>query len=301
MNKSIKLMLVVLAFFMLMSCSANRDVLVGNTVDIDGFNRPSNIVKYQWSFDTKPPTSRLDPRDFIPSNYHPNVTFIPDVAGRYIIRLTMINNEGSVLHKNFVYTAEGQLDYLASIDAKNNMSKPVIEPEAEKKTVAPLAPKVIEVPVVTEKVVLKTTTVTKTPNEWQVAPIPGQKPDEVKQEPAYSTKTHSTTKVISEDKKTLTPKEVETTPETPATKVIDNSNAKYTLQVSSSTVEAYAIEFRDKLIADGYDAFIQKAEIEGLMRYRIRVGHFATYDEAKIYRQKMLDYTEYEPWVDKLK
>ncbi|MCF7832268.1 MAG: SPOR domain-containing protein [Candidatus Marinimicrobia bacterium] len=294
MNKSIKLMLVVFAFFMIIGCTSNQGVLVGDTVDIANYKRPSNIVKYQWSFDTKPPTSRLDPRDFIPSNYHPNVTFIPDVPGRYIVRLTMINNEGSVLHKSFVYMADPQPDYLANIDKEKPVNKttPV-------STTTPLPPKVIEIPVVTEKVILTKTTVTKTPNEWQSAPKPGQNPEEIEQEPAYSTK--SVTKVTEEKKEPVVMKAQEVV--APTTQYVTNlkENAKYTLQVSSSTVEAYAVELKDKLIARGYDAFIQKAEIEGKLRYRIRVGHFVNYEDAKNYRQEMLDNTEFEPWVDKIK
>ncbi len=290
MNKSIKLMLLVLAFFMIIGCSGNQGVLVGDTVDIENYKRPSNIVKYQWSFDTKPPTSRLDPRDFIPSNYHPNVTFIPDVPGRYIVRLTMINNEGSVLHKNFIYTADRQPDYLANIEKDEPVKKVATTPKP---------PKVVEIPVVTEKVILKKTTITKTPNEWIEAPKPGQDPEEVKQEPAFSTK--SVTEVIEEKKKPVVMKSQEVTNTPSVTVTTVNSDAKYTLQVSSSTVEAYAIEFKDKLLAQGYDSFIQKAEVDGIMRYRIRVGHFATYDEAKAYRSKMLNETDFEPWVDKIK
>lgn len=293
MNKSIKLMLAVLAFFMIIGCSGNQGVLIGDTVDIENYNRPANIVKYQWSFDTKPPTSRLDPRDFIPSNYHPNVTFIPDVPGRYIVRLTMINNEGSVLHKNFLYTADRQPDYLANIE-KDEPVKTV-----KKVKTTPQAPKIIEIPVVTEKTILTKTTVTKTPNEWQAAPKPGQNPEEIEQEPAYSTK--SVTEVIEEKKEPLVmeTKEVVSSPTVSITSV--NIDAKYTLQVSSSTVEAFAVELKDKLIAQGYDSFIQKAEVEGIMRYRIRVGHFTTYNEAKAYRLKMLNETDFEPWIDKIK
>ena len=296
MSKSIKLMLTVLTFFMILECSVNQGVLVGDKVDIENYKRPGNIVKYQWSFDTKPVTSRLDPRDFIPSNYHPNVTFIPDVPGRYIVRLTMINNEGSVLHKNFVYTADAQPDYLATIE------KPKETPK--KKVTSVQEPKIIEVPVVTEKIVTKKTTITKTPNEWLTAPKPGESLEEVKQEPAFTEK--SVTEVIEDTKKpvVLEPKVVKspTTSESkPVVKTDVTENAKYTLQVSSSTVEAYAEEFKDKLVARGYDAFIQKAEVDGVMRYRIRVGHFVTYDEAKAYRQTMIETTEFEPWVDKIK
>lgn len=295
MSKSIKLMLTVLTFFMIIGCSVNQSVLVGDTVDIENYKRPSNIVKYQWSFDTKPVTSRLDPRDFIPSNYHPNVTFIPDVPGRYIVRLTMINNEGSVLHKNFLFTADAQPDYLSDVKE--------VKKEEPKKTeeVKTPAPKVVEIPVVTEKIVHKKTTVTKKPNEWLSAPKPGQSPEEIEQEPEFTTE--SVTEVIEETKEPVVLKEQEatnilktTSPSTP-----QYADAKYTLQVSSSTVKAYAEELRDKLIARGYDAFIQKAEVEGLLRYRIRVGHFVSYEEAKRSRQKMLEKSEFEPWIDRIK
>ncbi|MCD6336652.1 MAG: SPOR domain-containing protein [Candidatus Marinimicrobia bacterium] len=295
MNKSIKLILIVLAFFMIMGCSGNQDVLVGDTVDIEHYNRPSDIIKYQWSFDTKPPTSRLDPRDFIPSNYHPNVTFIPDVPGRYIVRLTMINREGSVLHKNFIFTADRQPDYLVDLE-KENAKKEL--PVKETKTIQK-PPKIIEIPVVTEKVILKKTTVTKTPNEWKKAPKPGENLEEIEQEPAYSTE--SVTEVIEEKKEpvTMESKTIISSPNVSVTNV--NSNAKYTLQVSSSTVEAYAIELKNKLLTQGYDSFIQKAKVDGIMRYRIRIGHFTTYGEAKAYRSKILNETDFEPWVDKIK
>ena len=296
MSKSIKLMLTVLTFFMILGCSANQGVLVGDKVDIENYKRPGNIVKYQWSFDTKPVTSRLDPRDFIPSNYHPNVTFIPDVPGRYIVRLTMINNEGTVIHKNFVYTADAQPNYLTGVEERKSLPKKKVQ-KAPK-------PKIIEVPVVTEKIVTKKTTVTKKPNEWLTAPKPGQSPEEVEQEPAYTTK--SVTEVIEEEKEpvVMTPKVVESSlnSENKATlKAPVVKGAKYTLQVSSSTVAAYAEEFKNKLIARGFDAFIQKAEVDGVLRYRIRVGHFVSYDEAKAYRQTMIETTEFEPWVDKIK
>ena len=296
MSKSIKLLLTVLTFFMILGCSANQGVLVGDKVDIENYKRPGNIVKYQWSFDTKPVTSRLDPRDFIPSNYHPNVTFIPDVPGRYIIRLTMINNEGSVIYKNFVYTADAQPDYLSGVENTKSLPK--------KKVVKAPEPKIIEVPVVTEKVITKKTTVTKTPNEWLTAPKPGENPEEVEQEPPFTEE--SVTEVIEEAKEpvVLEAKVVKNTAQVETKPVVVKpvvSGAKYTLQVSSSTVEAYAEEFKDKLIARGYDAFIQKAEVDGVMRYRIRVGHFVTYDDAKAYRQTMIETTEFEPWVDKIK
>ena len=293
MNRSGKLFLLCTVFFMIFGCSSRKSVFVGDTVDIEDYKRPANVVKYEWAFDTKPPTSRLDPRDFIPSNYHPNVTFIPDAPGPYTVRLTMITRDGNVKHKNFAFIAEAQPDYLADIEK---------EPEAEQKAqkaekASPPPPKIIEVPKVVEKVVEKKTTVTKIPNEWKKAPKPGENPEDIEQEPAYITRTE--TEIIEDGKKKKAEAPAEK-PAPPADRTIP-ADAEYTLQVSSSTVRAYAEEFRDKLRARGYEAFIQTAEVEGVKRYRIRVGYYSTYSAAKNARRQMLDTTDMEPWIDRIR
>lgn len=308
MPKPFKVMLVVLAFFMIMSCSLDKTVSVGNTVDIVNFKHPSNVVKYQWSFDTKPPTSRLDPRDFIPSNYHPNVTFIPDTPGKYVIRLAMITSEGSVVNKSFIFTAESQGNYLANVEQKP-VKQTTVAPQAQvapiqDKEKAPevkkLPPKIIEVPVIKEKIIHKKTTVTQTPNEWQTAPLPGQNPNESQQDPKYTT----TTKIelVDENGKSLdkTKKTAPTTTTVSPTPV--NKDAKYTLQVSSSVKQTNAYELKDKLRNQGYDAFIETADVNGQLYYRIRIGHFNTFEEAKAYLPTLIYNTEYkDAWIDKIK
>ncbi|MFO7841720.1 MAG: SPOR domain-containing protein [Fidelibacterota bacterium] len=296
MNRSIKYFLLCTVFFLIFGCTSKKDVFVGDTVDIEDYKRPANVVRYEWAFDTKPPVSRLDPRDFIPSNYHPNVTFIPDVPGRYTVRLTMIDREGNVTHKNFIFEAEAQPDYLADIEKKKQAEKETEEKKVEKKSPPP--PKIVEVPKVVEKVILKKETITKIPNEWKKAPQPGESLEDIEQEPAYITK--SSTEIIEEDGGS-TKKVSETSEKTADKKKEIPSEAKYTLQVSSSTVKSYAEEFRDKLLDRGYDAFIQTAVVEGVKRYRIRVGYYSTYNDAKNARLKMLDKTEFEPWIDRIR
>lgn len=276
-----KILLIILALFMLIGCSKDKSVSVGSTVDIDDFKRPDNVIKYQWSFDTKPPTSRLDPRDFIPSNYHPNVTFIPDQAGKYIVRLNMITAEGDFINKNFIFNAEGQANYLNVIKTEKKDTVIIIQ----EKPVEKLPPKIVEVPVVKEKVIHQKTIVTKTPNQWKTAPLPGQSPDELKEEAKYTTQTITEVvndKVISADKAI-------------------NIDAKYTLQIASSQNKVNANDLLNRLKKDGYDAFIQTAVVEGATYYRIRIGRFETFKEAQSYRQHLINITDFEPWVDKLK
>lgn len=306
MNKSIKYFVIGILFFMLTACSQRENVFVGDTVDIEDFKRPANIIKYQWSFDTKPPTSRLDPRDFIPSNYHPNVTFIPDVRGRYIVRLTMINDEGNVIHKNFDFKAEAQPDYLADIESEKK-GKPA-EPEKkspEAKTTT-IKPKIIEVPKVTEKTILKKTIITKRPNEWKIAPKPGEELSDVKQEPAFFTESVTeltedagSGKLLSKSQKTETAKAKDSSP---LPESVKSADAKYTVQVASSPSKAPSYEFLEKMKKQGFDAYIQTATVNGVLYYRIRVGRYASYQDAKSALEKIKGYPEYrklQPWIDK--
>jgi septal ring-binding cell division protein DamX len=314
MNKSIKFYAVGILFLILAGCSSKQNIFVGETVDIRGYKRPSNIIKYQWSFDTKPPTSRLDPRDFIPSNYHPNVTFIPDVRGRYVVRLTMINDEGNVIYKNFEFKAEAQPDYLTDIDktgkdkAEDEKSeKAEVKEETKPDESKPPKPKVIEIPKVTEKTILKKTIVTKRPNEWQKAPKPGESIEELEQEPAFFTETVE--EVIEEGKEaakksTVVKKEVKSpsvSDKLPPS--VDDSKAAYTVQVASSPSKEPSYEFLNTLKAKGFDAYIQTATVNGTLYYRIRIGRYAQYQDAKTALEKIRSYPEYrklEPWIDKI-
>ncbi|MFA6617703.1 MAG: SPOR domain-containing protein [Candidatus Neomarinimicrobiota bacterium] len=283
MSKYPKILLIILALFMLISCSKDNYVTVGSTVDIDDFKRPENVIKYQWSFDTKPPTSRLDPRDFIPSNYHPNVTFIPDQAGKYIVRLNMITSQGDFINKNFTFNVEGQANYLSTIETEK---KPDTITIIQEKPIEKLPPKIVEVPVIKEKVIHQKTTISKTPNQWKTAPLPGQDPNEVKEEAKYITETK--TEVIDEKGKIV------------GTDKTTHINAKYTLQIASSRNQANANELLNRLKKDGYDAFIQTAVVKGDTYYRIRIGHFETYKQANSYKQHLINTSDYEPWVDRL-
>lgn len=318
MNKSIKLLMLSIIFLFLTACTSRQNVFVGDKVDIEGYKRPSNVLKYQWSFDTKPPTSRLDPRDFIPSNYHPNVTFIPDVRGRYVVRLTMVNDEGNVIYKHFDFKAEAEPDYLAHLEKEETVKEEIPAQKVESKSESPktqsttevLAPRIVEVPKVYEKVVHKKTTVTKAPNAWQIAPKPGEDPAKVQQEPAYFIVDSSLAEIVEESKSedTKMPASpvaapaVKTTAATPAETAAALSGG-YTVQIASSPSEKPSRDFCDKLKAEGYDAFIQTATVNGVLYYRIRVGRYPSYQEAKKALEKIQQNPEYrklQPWIDKI-
>jgi len=350
--KALTILFVVAAVF---SCSSKQTVFVGENVDIDNFKRPANIVQYLWSFDTKPPASRLDPRDFIPSNYHPNVTFIPDAVGRYIVRLAMKDTDGKIIHRNFIFNAEMQPDYLKEMTSKaEEDAKKATEPKAaesdtqNKKPVVQTAP-----PIIKKKVI------TQIPNEWQKAPNPGENASSIPKEPDYtktettyidgkkqvSKKTESSQKSFS----VITPKssrnekfDIDPAPvpepdlpvdayeqylemlrnrpepapvpvrdkqqisesgrsESDYTAVTYSVDAKYTLQLASSTVKDYAYEELERLRKNGYDVYMQQAIIDGQLYYRIRMGGYKKYSEAQNALNYITSTTSMSPWIDRIK
>lgn len=359
MNRFIKILAFVALIMMLFSCTGKQSVFVGDVSDINGFKRPANITHYQWSFDTKPPASRLDPRDFIPSNYHPNVSFIPDAAGRYIVRLAMRDAEGKILHKNFIFEAEIQPDYLNNINRdvpKASASSAKNTEDGSKsssdKTAAKKPARIIKTdPIIKKK------TITRKPNEWQKAPNPNENPNYVVKEPDYldagttvatlrSDKTGSRTKSAGSQKIAIKTPSKSTTEEfqldpapipapdvnveayqaylermknQPALQDIprkkeeslpsaavqntaaQNVSGKYTLQLASSSVEAYAYEELEKLQKQGMDTYMQQTFINGKLYYRIRMGYYATYADAKAARAYVINTTDMEPWIDKIK
>ena len=68
----------------------------------------------------------------------------------------------------------------------------------------------------------------------------------------------------------------------PAAKPVDAPTAgKYTVQVGSYNAPAQADALRARLSASGHPAYITEGEAGGVTRYRVRIGTFASAEEAR--------------------
>jgi cell division protein FtsN/nucleoid DNA-binding protein len=77
-----------------------------------------------------------------------------------------------------------------------------------------------------------------------------------------------------------TPKPV-TPHQTPAaTLPPSKAGGRFTIQVSSWQTTSKAREQVNRLVAGGYDAFVEESVVAGETRYRVRIGHYATEREA---------------------
>jgi cell division protein FtsN len=95
-----------------------------------------------------------------------------------------------------------------------------------------------------------------------------------------------------------------TTTSTPAPKFVppaSSGSGSYTVQVSSWTSKAYAEQQASRLNEAGMSAFVEDVVIAGENWYRVRVGHYATPQEAKDAAAQLSHSLEGRIWVARLK
>lgn len=88
--------------------------------------------------------------------------------------------------------------------------------------------------------------------------------------------------------------------ETPQPRVIAE-NGKYTVQVSSWQTRRRAQEDADRYAAKGFNAYVQEANIpsKGGTWYRVRVGRYATQQDAEQLAAQLAGLLESGFWVDR--
>ena len=74
----------------------------------------------------------------------------------------------------------------------------------------------------------------------------------------------------------------------------------YTVQVASSTDQAFSQQVVDTFLARGYDAYLGTITRDGTTYYRVRVGHYATSTEANQVAVEINQKYSLESWVDKI-
>jgi len=67
-------------------------------------------------------------------------------------------------------------------------------------------------------------------------------------------------------------------PEAPRS--VDAAKAKFTLQLSAFQDQAEAEAFLSTVKSAGYGAYVTAADVDGKQFYRVRLGNYATYDDA---------------------
>ena len=64
-------------------------------------------------------------------------------------------------------------------------------------------------------------------------------------------------------------------------------NKKWSVQVSAASVSDIASALAERIKANGYAGYVVQAEMKGQTFYRVRVGRFATREEAELVRASL--------------
>ncbi|BFN36630.1 SPOR domain-containing protein [Fidelibacter multiformis] len=104
MKKALFAIVLLLGVLLIFSaCAKKYHGTVGEPIDVTIQEDTENVTQFQWAFKKKPAESRLDPRDFEPSDYAEAVTFVPDVPGTYEVIVVMIDETGKETDESFIY------------------------------------------------------------------------------------------------------------------------------------------------------------------------------------------------------
>ena len=140
-----------------------------------------------------------------------------------------------------------------------------------------------------------------TPSEFTFYEILKKRPDEpagtvdltpksVSSPSTAPTDGSSTKKAVTRETPKHTARLIETT-------AIDRTTLHYTVQVAAFQKEALAEELKGTLATKGHDAYLVSAKLRDGMTYRVRVGHFATRDEAIRVAQTLAKQEGFHPFI----
>lgn len=237
------LFILILSMIVILGCTKTNTGFVGEPVDIYINKKPSNVLEYKWAFKNKPIESRLDPRDFIPSDYAETVTFIPDVPGNYEIMVVMVDDHNQEFDKSFKYNISESSEF-----GENYIEESPIDTAEELTQTEKVTP-----PDTTKTSIDKQSTVK---DEWENVP-----------------------KLTKKEKKSPRPKKQIIKSQIK----YRNNAISYTIQYSSSHNKSYSEAAVKKLKRIGYDAYIQKFYLRNDPKpwYRVRIGNYTNMEEAR--------------------
>ena len=72
----------------------------------------------------------------------------------------------------------------------------------------------------------------------------------------------------------------------------------FTVQVASCPDEAYAHSLVQKYTGRGYEPFVEYISFEGQTYYRVRLGVFESFSQAKALQAELVDKYSEETWID---
>ncbi len=269
-----------------LSCSKKQSGAVGQAIDITVKKTSENITKYLWAFKTKPSDSKLDPRDFLPSDDAEAVSFVPDVPGDYEVIVAMIDVDGKEYNETFAYDVTGEplpekpAEESPAAEDNSDMANRFGNQATEQAEQTPEA--VTPVPVVPSET---TADAVKTPK-----PAPAWK--EVPENAVKTSARTATTKTAAKPGSGVD-----------LANSIPKIKSKFTVQISSFRTYERAKKDLDALKKAGIDAEIQRAYFKDSdeLWYRVRAGNFSSKQDARALMNQIKTKTGKPCWIDNVR
>ena len=268
---------ILISFF---ACSGSGiEGYVGESISITADNpEGGEDVDYNWTLANQPDGSLMNSADLYASDNGQKMSFIPDYPGDYSVEVVVSQYGDDIGNQTFAFSI---------IDSKKN--EEAIEQESQDEVNEEWLNEDLE-------------------NESELT-VDGE--DEENDESDYDDKVEEN--LYSDDGE----EKLENDNDVPVAKIITSKAVKakaiqskkgasiaaktdqFTIQITSKRVLNDAQLFSQKMIRNGYDAYIQKALFDtDKIWYRVRVGSYDNYNSAKIAADILSEELGMATWVD---
>ncbi|MCF7800615.1 MAG: SPOR domain-containing protein [Candidatus Marinimicrobia bacterium] len=261
-----------------------EDVALGEYITVEH----SGPGSARWTFTAFPDSSTLTPNDILPSDTSLIISFLPDVPGKYDFQLA-INSDGAIDLKNFYYSVEmpasGELvlseipDHLkVYLNTRDTLDSLGLNSAGNGRDTNQRS--------YLDKVV--------SPKEYTAM------------QTKHDTQPAAKSKPAAKPKPTMRKKSTPTRPTASSSEpnrgnLVPRANKSFTIQISSwESLEEAQAAVKSLRGTYGLEGYIQRVFFKDTDQvfYRVRVGNYKTYSEAKAAAKDVQRTTNFPVWVD---
>ena len=274
--RKILFLTILVSFF---ACSGGGiEGYVGESISITADNpEEGKDVDYNWTLANQPDGSLMNSADLFASDDGQKMSFIPDYPGDYSVEVVVSQYGDDIANQTFAFSIidpNKQEEEVEGEESQDEVNEEWLNEDLEKES----------------DVVIEDEEEESDESDYDDVDSDDQEEEEVEDENDNDVPVAKIITSTGVQAKAIQPKKGAS---------IAAKTDQFTIQITSKRVLSDAQLFSQKMISEGYDAYIQKAFFEtNKVWYRVRVGSYDNYNSAKEAADVLSEELGMATWVD---
>ena len=274
--RKILFLTILVSFF---ACSGGGiEGYVGESISITADNpEEGKDVDYNWTLANQPDGSLMNSADLFASDDGQKMSFIPDYPGDYSVEVVVSQYGDDIANQTFAFSIidpNKQEEEVEGEESQDEGNEEWLNEDLEKES----------------DVVIEDEEEESDESDYDDVDSDDQEEEEVEDENDNDVPVAKIITSTGVQAKAIQPKKGAS---------IAAKTDQFTIQITSKRVLSDAQLFSQKMISEGYDAYIQKAFFEtNKVWYRVRVGSYDNYNSAKEAADVLSEELGMATWVD---